>query len=146
MGALHVGHETLIQAARAKCQVVVVSIFVNPLQFGPNEDYTRYPRSMETDLALCERNGADLVFAPSVEKLYPMPQLTFIEVERLAQHLCGKFRPGHFRGVATVVLKLLNIVRPDQAFFGEKDMQQLMIIRRMVSDLNLGITIAGVPT
>jgi pantoate--beta-alanine ligase len=146
MGALHAGHEKLIQTARSECDVLVVSIFVNPLQFGPEEDYSRYPRSMAADLAMCDRNGVDLVLAPSVEDLYPMPQLTFVDVERLAEPLCGKLRPGHFRGVATVVLKLLNIVRPQRAYFGEKDMQQLMIIRRMARDLNLAVTIVGVPT
>jgi pantoate--beta-alanine ligase len=146
MGALHHGHESLIQKARAECEVLAVSIFVNPLQFGPNEDYTRYPRPLAQDLEMCERNGVDVVFAPSVEEMYPVPPLTFVEVGRLSQHLCGKFRPGHFRGVATVVLKLLNIVRPHLAYFGEKDMQQLTIIKRLVTDLNLAVTIVGVPT
>src|SRR2546425_7436938 len=146
MGALHAGHEALIQRARTDSQVVVVSIFVNPLQFGPNEDYTRYPRALQQDLELCERSGVDLVFAPSVEEMYPLPQLTFVEVTRVSEHLCGKFRPGHFRGVATVVLKLFNIIRPHRAYFGEKDMQQLAVIRRMVADLNLPITVVGVPT
>src|SRR5262245_22764412 len=146
MGALHAGHEKLIQTARAESGVVAVSIFVNPIQFGPNEDYSRYPRALPDDLRICERNGADVVFAPAVEEMYPLPQLTMVEVGRLGEHLCGKFRPGHFRGVATVVLKLLNIVQPHWAYFGEKDMQQLMIIRRMVSDLNLPVFIEGVPT
>jgi len=146
MGALHAGHEKLIQTARAESDVLVVSIFVNPLQFGPKEDYTRYPRVLEDDLAVCARNSVDLVFAPSVEEMYPSPQLSFVEVSRLTEHLCGKFRPGHFRGVATVVLKLLNIVQPDRAYFGEKDMQQLMVIRRSVRDLNVPVTIVGVPT
>src|ERR1041384_3111917 len=112
MGALHAGHESLIRTARAECDVLAVSIFVNPLQFGPKEDYTRYPRVLEEDLAVCERDGVDLVFAPSVEEMYPAAQVTFVEVARLAEHLCGKFRPGHFSGVATVVLKLLNVVQP----------------------------------
>lgn len=146
MGALHAGHEKLLQTARAECSVLAVSIFVNPIQFGPNEDYTRYPRTLTDDLEICERQGADVVFAPSVEEMYPLPQLTMVEVGRLEDHLCGKFRPGHFRGVATVVLKLLNIVQPHRAYFGEKDMQQFMIIRRMVSDLNLPVSIVGVPT
>ena len=146
MGALHAGHERLIQTARGECSVLVVSIFVNPLQFGPTEDYGRYPRALPQDLDVCEKNDVDFVFAPSVDEMYPMPQHTFIEVERLGNHLCGKFRPGHFRGVATVVLKLLNIVQPHRAYFGEKDMQQLTIIRRMVVDLNLPVTIVGVPT
>jgi pantoate--beta-alanine ligase len=146
MGALHAGHESLIQTARRESGVVVVSIFVNPLQFGPNEDYTRYPRAFTKDLEICERHGADLAFAPSVEEMYPLPQLTFTDVARVSEHLCGAFRPGHFRGVATVVLKLFNIVQPDRAYFGEKDMQQLAVIRRMVTDLNVPITIIGVPT
>src|SRR5262249_1291791 len=145
MGALHAGHEKLIQMARQQCDVVTVSVFVNPLQFGPTEDYSRYPRSWSEDLDTCARNGADLVFAPSVEEMYPIPQLITVDVRRLDEHLCGKFRPGHFPGVATVVLKLLNIVKPDRAYFGEKDLQQLTIIRRMVADLNLAVTIVGVP-
>ncbi len=146
MGALHAGHEALIQAAKKESGGVVVSIFVNPLQFGPSEDYSRYPRALPQDLAMCERNGGYLVFVPTVEEMYPQPQLTFTEVTRVSEHLCGKFRPGHFRGVATVVLKLFNIVQPHRAYFGEKDMQQLAVIRRMVSDLNLPIAIVGVPT
>src|SRR2546422_4582284 len=146
MGALHAGHEASIEAARKKCGVVVVSIFVNPLQFSPNEDYARYPRALVKDLGICRRHGADIVFNPSVEEIYPLPQLAFAEVTRVGEHLCGKFRPGHFRGVATVVLKLFNIVRPDRAYFGEKDMQQLAVIRRMVADLNIPVEIAAVPT
>src|SRR5437870_6654060 len=146
MGALHAGHEVLIQRARKDSEAVVVSIFVNPLQFGPNEDYTRYPRELPRDLEICERNGADLVFAPSVEEMYPLPELTFLDVTRVSEHLCGAFRPGHFRGVATVVLKLLNIVQPDRAYFGEKDMQQLAVIRRMVADLNVPVEIVPVAT
>jgi pantoate--beta-alanine ligase len=145
MGALHAGHERLIESARTECDTVAVSIFVNPLQFAPNEDYSRYPRTLPEDLKICERNGVDVVFAPTVDEMYPSPQITFVEVGRLAEHLCGKFRPGHFRGVATVVLKLLNIVQPHRAYFGEKDLQQLTIIRRMVSDFNLPVTIVGVP-
>src|SRR5262249_14605583 len=145
MGALHAGHERLIQSARAECDTVAVSIFVNPLQFGPNEDYSRYPRTLPEDLKICERNGVDVVFAPTVDEMYPSQQITFVDVGRLAEHLCGKFRPGHFRGVATVVLKLLNIVKPHRAYFGEKDLQQLTIIRRMVADFNLPVTIVGVP-
>ena len=146
MGALHAGHEKLIETARRECRIVIVSIFVNPIQFGPNEDYSRYPRTLEQDLEACARCGADLVFAPSVEEMYPLPQLTFVEVTRVSEHLCGKFRPGHFRGVATVVLKLLNIVQPQRAYFGEKDLQQLQVIRRMVLDVNVPVTIVGVPT
>jgi len=146
MGALHEGHEALIQAARNEAGIVIVSIFVNPLQFGPSEDFGRYPRTLPQDLTICERNGADLVFAPSVDEIYPLPQITFVEVTRVSEQLCGKFRPGHFRGVTTVVSKLLNIVQPHRAYFGEKDMQQLLVIRRMVADLNLPVTIVGVPT
>lgn len=146
MGALHVGHEKLIQTARKECGVVVVSIFVNPLQFGPKEDYSRYPRPLEADLEVCGRNGVDLVFAPSVDEMYPLAQLAFTEVARVSEGLCGAFRPGHFRGVATVVLKLFNIVQPDRAYFGEKDMQQLAVIRRMVSDLNVPVEVVPVPT
>jgi len=146
MGALHAGHENLIETARRECRTIVVSIFVNPIQFGPSEDYSQYPRTLERDLEACARRGADLVFVPSVEEMYPLPQLTFVEVTRISEHLCGKFRPGHFRGVATVVLKLLNIVQPQRAYFGEKDMQQLQVIRRMVLDLNVPVTIVGVPT
>jgi pantoate--beta-alanine ligase len=146
MGALHAGHEKLIEVARGECPIVVVSIFVNPLQFGPKEDYGRYPRTLDRDLEVCKRLGVDFVFTPAVEDVYPMPQLTFVDVPRLTEHLCGKFRPGHFRGVATVVLKLFNMVQPQRAYFGEKDMQQLAVIRRMVTDLNLPIDIVGVPT
>src|SRR2546422_3867225 len=146
MGALHAGHEALIEAARKKCGVVVVSIFVNPLQFSPNEDYARYPRALVKDLGICRRHGADIVFNPSVEEIYPLPQLAFAEVTRVGEHLCGKFRPGHFRGVATVVLKLFNIVQPNRAYFGEKDMQQLAVIRRMAADLNAPSEIIGVLT
>jgi pantoate--beta-alanine ligase len=146
MGALHTGHVKLIRTARADSGVVVVSIFVNPLQFGPNEDYSRYPRPFAADLDVCRQERADLVFAPPVEEMYPSEQLTFVEVTRVSEHLCGRFRPGHFRGVATVVSKLFNVVRPDRAYFGEKDFQQLAVIRRMASDLNLPVTIVGVPT
>jgi pantoate--beta-alanine ligase len=145
MGALHAGHASLIKRAREECDTVVVSIFVNPLQFGPDEDYLRYPRPIEKDLAVCSDYGVDLVFAPEVGDIYTVPQLTFAEVTRLDAHLCGPFRPGHFRGVATVVLKLFNITCPDRAYFGEKDYQQLCIIRRMVEDLNLAVTIVPMP-
>jgi pantoate--beta-alanine ligase len=146
MGALHAGHASLIERARSQGGRVVVSVFVNPLQFGPAEDYLRYPRPIEKDLDVCERMGADLVFAPEVDDIYLSEQRTFVEVTRLGDHLCGPFRPGHFRGVATIVAKLFNIVRADRAFFGEKDYQQLCIIRRMVDDLNIGIEIVPVPT
>ena len=146
MGALHAGHAKLIETAHAECGFVVVSVFVNPLQFGPNEDFQRYPRALPADLEISGSRGADLVFAPAVEEMYPVEQLTFAEVTKVSDNLCGAFRPGHFRGVATVVLKLLNIVQPDRAYFGEKDLQQLAVIRRMVRDLALPVSIIGVPT
>jgi len=145
MGALHAGHASLIEKARNECDVVAVSIFVNPLQFGPDEDYQRYPRDLEKDLETCRRFGADVVFAPALEGLYVSEQRTFVEVTRLADHLCGPHRPGHFRGVATVVAKLFNVIQPDRAYFGEKDYQQLCILRRMVQDLNFPIEIVPVP-
>jgi pantoate--beta-alanine ligase len=145
MGAMHAGHERLMEMARRESDVLAVSIFVNPLQFGPNEDYARYPRTLSHDLETCERNSVDLVFAPSVEEMYPVPQLASVDVGRLTESLCGKFRPDHFRAVATVVMKLLNIVQPQRAYFGEKDLQQLTIIGRMVADLNVNVTIVGVP-
>jgi len=146
MGALHAGHASLIERARAECDFVVVSIFVNPLQFGPSEDYQRYPRPLENDAALCAEKGVDLIFAPETSDMYASPQITFVEVTRITDHLCGAYRPGHFRGVATVVLKLFDIIQPDFAYFGEKDYQQLCVIRRMVDDFNLRLTIVPVPT
>jgi pantoate--beta-alanine ligase len=145
MGALHAGHASLIEKAQAERVYTAVSIFVNPLQFGPDEDYQRYPRLLEKDLEICERVGADLVFVPEAGEVYVSEQRTFVEVTRLGDHLCGAFRPGHFRGVATVVAKLFNIIQPDSAYFGEKDYQQLCIIRRMVQDLNFAIEIVPVP-
>jgi pantoate--beta-alanine ligase len=146
MGALHAGHARLIEAARAESDVLVVSIFVNPLQFGPTEDLGRYPRTMDSDLELCRQCGADIVFAPTQDEMYPSEPVTFVDVTRISDHLCGKFREGHFRGVATVVTKLFNIVQPDRAYFGEKDFQQMAVIRRMVTDLNMPVVIVGVPT
>jgi pantoate--beta-alanine ligase len=146
MGALHAGHADLMERARKECDFVVVSIFVNPLQFGPSEDFQRYPRPLDKDAALCAKTGVDLIFAPEVGDMYASPQITFVEVTRITDHLCGAFRPGHFRGVATVVLKLFNIIQPDFAYFGEKDYQQLCVIRRMVDDFNLPLTIVPVPT
>jgi pantoate--beta-alanine ligase len=146
MGALHEGHARLIDMARRETAWTVVSIFVNPLQFAPDEDYLRYPRDLSADVSMCRRYGVDLVFAPEVETMFPAEQLTTVEVSRVSHHLCGAHRPGHFRGVATIVLKLLNIIRPDRAYFGEKDAQQLAVIRRMIKDLNLDITIVEVPT
>ena len=136
MGALHAGHASLIRAARVACTHVAVSLFVNPTQFGPGEDYARYPRSFEADCALAESQGADVLFAPSVEELYPNgPESTFVEVPGLGDRLDGASRPGHFRGVATVVAKLLIAAEPDRAFFGQKDAAQVAIVHRMVADL-----------
>ena len=146
MGALHAGHARLIERARADCPTVVVSIFVNPLQFDRADDLARYPRPFQADLAVCEQLGVDLVFAPGPEEMYPEPPDCTVHVAQTAAHLCGAFRPGHFNGVATVVLKLFNIVQPDVAYFGEKDAQQLAIIRRMVADLNVPVKIAPVAT
>jgi pantoate--beta-alanine ligase len=147
MGALHEGHARLIETCRDSCDEVVVSIFVNPTQFGPNDDYSRYPRSLEADLATCERAGASLVFVPSSEEIYPpVSETTYVEVPGLSDILEGASRPGHFRGVATVVLKLFGIVRPDIAYFGQKDYQQQLVLRRMVTDLNVPVRIETVPT
>lgn len=145
MGALHSGHASLIRAAAAACDVVAVSIFVNPTQFGPNEDFARYPRTFDADCALAAAEGADVVFAPSVEELYPAGAATFVEVEGLSSHLDGKSRPGHFRGVATVVAKLFIAAEPDQAFFGQKDAAQVAVLRRMVADLRLATEIVVCP-
>jgi pantoate--beta-alanine ligase len=145
MGALHAGHARLIDEARRSSATVVVSIFVNPLQFDRDEDLKTYPRTLEADLAVCRAHGVDLVFAPDAADVYRQPQICTIDVGRLADHLCGRFRPGHFRGVATVVMKLLQMVQPD-AYFGEKDAQQLAIVRRLVSDFNVPVSIVGVPT
>ena len=146
MGALHDGHARLIDSARRECGCVAVSIFVNPLQFDRPDDLRMYPRTLERDLALCESLGADVVFAPSAGEMYPSAPMCAIDVGTLGDHLCGRYRPGHFRGVATVVLKLLEIVRPHAAYFGEKDAQQLAIVRRMVADFNVPVSIIGVPT
>src|SRR5579864_8652181 len=136
MGALHEGHLSLVRAARAACEVVAASIFVNPTQFGPNEDLAKYPRSFERDRDLLEREGAELLFAPTVEEMYPAGAVTWVTVEELSSKLDGRSRPGHFRGVTTVVAKLFHVIEPDAAFFGQKDAAQVAIIRRMVSDLN----------
>jgi pantoate--beta-alanine ligase len=146
MGALHAGHAALLEAARGNNDFVVVSIFVNPLQFDSKDDLDNYPRTMGADLALCDRYGADLIFAPPASEIYKREQLTFVDSPALSANLCGAHRPGHFRGVATVVLKLFNIVQPDRAYLGQKDAQQLAIIRRMVEDLNLPVAIMPVPT
>jgi pantoate--beta-alanine ligase len=146
MGALHAGHASLIDQARRECQRVVVSIFVNPLQFDRPDDLRRYPKSMAADLAMCNQLGVDIVFAPTVQDMYPSGPYCTVVVRRLADHLCGLHRPGHFNGVATVVLKLLQIVQPDRAYFGEKDAQQLAVVRRLVADFNVPVEIVGVPT
>ncbi len=145
MGALHEGHLSLVGAAKSKCDLVVVSIFVNPTQFGPNEDFARYPRTFERDCNLLEKEGVDLVFAPSVEEMYPTGAVTYVTVEGMSDKLCGRSRPGHFRGVTTVVSKLFHIVEPDLAFFGQKDAAQVAIIRRMVRDLKMPVEIVVCP-
>lgn len=148
MGNLHHGHLRLVREAREKSDIVVVSIFVNPLQFGPDEDLAAYPRTMEHDLAALEAMGADIVFTPSGEDIYPrgLEQQTFVEVPGISYMICGASRPGHFRGVATIVCKLFNMVQPNHAFFGEKDYQQLQVIRAMVTDLSMNLHVHGVPT
>jgi pantoate--beta-alanine ligase len=146
MGALHAGHLALVAAAKARCRRAVASIFVNPKQFGPREDFSTYPRPLEDDLAKLKAAAIDLVFIPTVEEMYPDGFATTISVGGPSEGLCGAQRPGHFDGVATVVAKLLTQAAPDAAFFGEKDYQQLMVVRRMVRDLNLPVEIAGVPT
>jgi pantoate--beta-alanine ligase len=146
MGAFHEGHLALIRAARAECETVVVSVFVNPAQFAAGEDLERYPRDGERDAALAEEAGTDFLFAPPVEELYPPGFQTWIEVEELGAVLEGLHRPGHFRGVATICCKLFNIVRPERAYFGQKDAQQVAVVRRMVRDLNLGVDIRARPT
>jgi pantoate--beta-alanine ligase len=145
MGALHHGHLSLIRLARKHSDFVVVSIFVNPTQFGPKEDYKKYPRDLKKDAALCQTAGADLIFAPTPEEIYPKGFSTYVNVEGLTEGLCGASRPGHFRGVATVVSKLFNIVQPDTAVFGQKDAQQLAVIKQMTKDLDLPVKIIGAP-
>ncbi|AFG35881.1 pantothenate synthetase [Fervidobacterium pennivorans DSM 9078] len=145
MGYLHKGHLSLVEAARKENDVVVVSIFVNPTQFGPNEDYNRYPRDLERDLRLLEPIGVDYVFNPSVEEMYPAMYSTYVEEVELSKYLCGASRPGHFRGVCTVVTKLFNIVKPTKAYFGQKDAQQFRVLRRMVRDLNMDVEMIEMP-
>lgn len=145
MGFLHEGHVSLIKKARNKNDKVIVSIFVNPTQFGPNEDFESYPRDLTRDSELCNSAGADLIFFPEVSEMYPETSYTNINVDKLTIGLCGEKRPGHFSGVCTVVSKLFNIVAPDRAYFGEKDAQQLAVIKRMVKDLNFDIEIVGCP-
>ena len=146
MGALHIGHISLIEAAAKKCDFVVVSIFVNPTQFGPGEDFEKYPRPLKADLEICRKAGIDVVFAPGPQQMYPGENLTWVNVEKLTERLCGQFRPGHFSGVTTVCAKLFNIVAPDIAFFGQKDAQQAIVIKRMVADFNMPLKIVVCPT
>ena len=146
MGSLHGGHLALVRMARVQNDFLAVSIFVNPLQFSPHEDFDAYPRDMERDLALLSREKVDLVFTPSPDEMYPQGHDTWVELGAFGQRLEGEHRPGHFRGVATVVAKLFNIARPDRAYFGQKDGQQVAVIKRMVADLNLGVEIVTVPT
>lgn len=145
MGYLHKGHRSLIERARRENDRVIVSIFVNPTQFGPQEDFASYPRDLARDMDLCQSAGADWIFAPAVEEMYPEPSRTTIDIAGLGDHLCGARRPGHFRGVCLVVTKLFGICQPTRAYFGEKDAQQLAIIRRMTLDLNLPVEIVGCP-
>ncbi|MEU0239452.1 pantoate--beta-alanine ligase [Nocardiopsis sp. NPDC006198] len=145
MGALHGGHRSLMRLARERADTVVVSVFVNPLQFGPDEDFDRYPRDLAADTALCAEEGVDVVFAPSVATMYPAPQMVTVDAGPMGERLEGASRPGHFTGVLTVVAKLLNLVRPDTAVFGEKDAQQIALVRRMVADLDVPVEIVGAP-
>ena len=145
MGALHEGHLSLVRAARARCDIVVASIFVNPTQFGPNEDFAKYPRTLERDSEQLVREQVDLLFAPSTDEMYPAGATTMVEVEGLSDRLDGKSRPGHFRGVATVVSKLFHIVQPDAAFFGQKDAAQCAVIRKLVRDLRIPVEIVVCP-
>jgi pantoate--beta-alanine ligase len=146
MGAFHEGHLSLFAAARQENDVVVASLFVNPAQFGPGEDLDRYPRDEERDVQLAEKAGVDILFAPTTEELYPKGYDTWVDVGELGRRLEGEFRPGHFRGVATVCLKLFNIVRPQRAYFGQKDAQQAAVVKQMVNDLNLEVEIRVLPT
>ncbi|MEN6386912.1 MAG: pantoate--beta-alanine ligase [Phycisphaerales bacterium] len=145
MGALHAGHISLMKKAKQQCEFVVVSIFVNPTQFGPNEDIEKYPRPFEADIEICKNNGVGAVFAPSASEMYPDKNLTWVTVEKLSEPLCGKSRPTHFRGVATVCTKLFNIIQPDVAYFGQKDAQQVAVIKRMIADLNMPLRITVCP-
>jgi len=146
MGALHIAHVSLIEAAARESDYVVVSIFVNPTQFGEGEDFEQYPRPLDCDLQICAEHGVDLVFAPGIPEMYKSDNLTWVNVDKLTEPLCGRSRPGHFRGVTTVCAKLFNIVMPDVAFFGQKDAQQAIVIKRMVADLNMPLEIVVCPT
>lgn len=146
MGYLHEGHLSLMRRAKEQCNTVVISIFVNPLQFGPQEDFASYPRDFERDAAMAQGAGVDAVFLPEQEEMYPPRFCSYVEVTNLTEKLCGASRPGHFRGVTTVVAKLFNIVQPDFAYFGQKDAQQVVVIQRMVADLNMKLTVVAAPT
>lgn len=145
MGALHAGHLSLVRAAKALCEAVVVSIFVNPTQFGPKEDFARYPRPFESDCAALEEEGVDMIFAPTADEMYAKGEATWVTVEGLSEKLDGRSRPGHFRGVTTVVAKLFHVIEPEVAFFGQKDAAQLAVLRRMVRDLNFPVEIVSCP-
>jgi pantoate--beta-alanine ligase len=146
MGALHEGHLSLIRQARKECDCVVVSIFVNPAQFGPRDDFRKYPRNLKADAKMCRRERVNIIFYPDAKQMYPANYKTYVNVDELSDGLCGKFRPGHFKGVATVVTKLFHIVSPDIAYFGQKDAQQAVIIKRLVQDLNIPLQIRVMPT
>ncbi len=146
MGFLHEGHLSLIRKSKEECDITVISIFVNPVQFGPNEDFQRYPRNFAKDKELARKEGVDVIFYPEVAEMYPQDYLTYVNVKKLDKMMCGKFRPGHFRGVCTVVLKLFNIICPDKSYFGMKDYQQFIILKKMVKDLDLNIEIIGCDT
>ncbi|PIV39842.1 MAG: pantoate--beta-alanine ligase [Candidatus Omnitrophica bacterium CG02_land_8_20_14_3_00__42_8] len=145
MGFLHEGHMSLVRKARKDTDCVIVSIFVNPAQFGPGEDFKKYPRALKKDLVLCEKEGVDIIFAPESKKMYPRGYSTYVNVEKITDTLCGASRPGHFRGVSTVVAKFFNIITPDIAYFGRKDAQQAIVIKRMAEDLNMGVEIKVMP-
>jgi pantoate--beta-alanine ligase len=145
MGALHEGHLSLVAAAQNRCDLVIVSIFVNPAQFGPNEDLSRYPRDLKKDQKLLSDLAVDILFSPAAGEIYPQDYKTYVEVDELSKAMCGRSRPSHFRGVATIITKLFNIINPDLAFFGEKDYQQLVIIQKLVRDLNLPVEIVSLP-
>lgn len=146
MGYLHEGHLELMRRAKEQCDTVIVSIFVNPTQFGPGEDLASYPRDLDRDAGMAEGVGVDAIYNPGAEEIYPSGYCTYIDVERITEGLCGTSRPGHFRGVATVVAKLFNIVKPDYAYFGQKDAQQVLVIKRMTADLNMEVEVVTIPT
>ena len=145
MGCLHEGHLSLMRKAKKDCDLSIISIFVNPAQFSPNEDFKKYPRNINRDLALAKSVGADAVFYPSAKEMYPENYPTYVNTEKVGEVLCGKYRPGHFRGVTTIVLKLFNIIQPDIAYFGQKDIQQAVVIKKMVKDLNISVRIKVMP-